>query len=220
MIGSRLGKANVHVIAYSVQAGQNDVAIGRLPLVLEGDSIRVEAETRSRTQLLTVFDVVHIPPSYSSSISYDKGTELETLNDQKAALEARVAVTDGQKYILEGYSESVKAGRITDLTNEQLEEFMDVYATRELKIYREKVRLQKEIEIIDTRVKDIRGKISSEEEEKRATGVTVVVLAEEDGLVDLILSYGEQTIRRLRKAFELIPHSPLSRSTGILVQLI
>jgi len=136
---------------------------------------------------------VHVPPSYSSSISYDKGTELETLNDQKAALEARVTAIDGQKSILEGFSDSVKAGRIKDLTNEKLEEFMDVFSTRELKMYEDKVRLRKEIEVIDTRIEDIHEKISSEGE-KRANGVTVILLAEETGPVDLILFYGKQSV--------------------------
>jgi len=111
----------------------------------------------------------------------------------------------------------VKAGRIKDLTNEKFEEFMDVFATRELKMYEEKVRLRKEIEVIDTRIKDIHEKISCEEGEKRANGVTVVLLAEETGPVDLILSYGKQS-RCRAKHCQLIPRFLLSRSTGILVQ--
>lgn len=86
----------------------------------------------------------------------------------------------------------MKEGRIKDLTYDDLEGFMDVYVTTESKIYEERVRLQKEIDVIETRTNDICGIMSSEKEEKRATGVTVVVLAEEDGLVDVILSYGEQ----------------------------
>lgn len=143
---------------------------------------------------------------------------METLNDQKAALEARVMAIDGQESILEGFSDSVKAGRIKDLTNEKLEEFMDVFSTRELKMYEDKVRLRKEIEVIDTRIKDIHGKISSEEEEKRANGVTVILLAEETGPVDLILSYGKQ--REPCEACQLMPHFLFSRSTGVLVQLV
>ena len=140
---------------------------------------------------MTVFDVVHVPPSYSRTSSYDKGTELGALNEQKAELEARIAAIETQKHVLEGYSETLKAGRIPNVTTEQLEQFMDIYSRRQVKTHEEKTSLQKEIETIDASVKEIIKNASSEEEGRRSTGVTVIILAGEDGSVDLTLSYGK-----------------------------
>ena len=165
--------------------------IGRLPVVLESDSIRVEVQTKSRTQYLTVFDVVYTQPSYTSTASYERGTELGTLNEQKAVLNARVAAIEGQKRVLEGYSDSLKEGRISGMTTERLEQFMDIYYTRQVKMYEEKCSLQKDIEVLDDSVKEILAKTSSEEEGERSTSVTVVVLAEESGPVELTLNYGK-----------------------------
>jgi hypothetical protein len=160
-------------------------------MVLESDSLRVEARTKSSTQSLTVFDVVYVPPSHSSTLSYDKGTKLASLEEQKATLEARIAAIEGQKRVLEGYSETLKDGRIPEVTTEKLVHFMDIYTTRQVKMHEEKSRLQKEMETISDSIKEIREKTSSEEEEKRSTGVTVVLLAEEDGQVDLTLYYSK-----------------------------
>lgn len=158
--------------------------------MLESDSLRVEAETRSRSQALTVFDVVYVPPSYVHTSTYDHETELDTLNEEKAELEARVAALTGQKTILEGYSGSLQAGRIRDVTTEELETFMDAYAVRQVKIHEGKARLQKDIYSVTSKIEEIRKKSLSEEEEKRSAGVTVIILAEEDGSIDVMLSYG------------------------------
>lgn len=62
-----------------------------------------------------------------------------------AILEACIEAIDGQKDILKGYLESVKEVHIKDLTYDDLKGFMDICVMMELKIYEEKVRLQKEV---------------------------------------------------------------------------
>ena len=163
---------------------------------------------------------MYVPPSYSTKASYDKGTELGTLNEQKAQLEAHMTAIDGLKSVLEGYSGSLKEGRIPNVTTEQLGRFMDIYTTRQVKMHEEKSRLKKEIEALDHSVKKILKKASSEEEEKRSAGVTVVVLAEEDGPVDLTLYYGKRPTSRT--FFDVLMTQLLmsSGSSGFMVELV
>lgn len=160
--------------------------------MLEGDSLRVEAETKSRTQAITVFDVIYVPASYATITTHTP--ETEALNEQKAELEARLDAIKGQKAIMEGYSESLQSGRIQDVTTEKLESFMDVYANKQVKIHEERTKLKKEIREVAKKLEEIRKKEHDGEEEKRSSGVTVVLLAEEAGSVDLMLSYGSSTV--------------------------
>lgn len=188
----------MYIHAYSFirsQAGQNDIKIGHLPIVLDGDSLRVESRTSDQTQHLTVFDVIHLPPSYSRTSlpeyeSPEVTTSRQTLLERKALLQSQLKANEGQKHILQGYSDSLKDGKMGEVTTETLEGFMDVYASRLGKMYEERKKLNKEIVEIETKVREMDEKKTREEEAKRAAGVTVVLLAEHDGPATLTLSYG------------------------------
>lgn len=152
--------------------------------------------TKSRTQAFTVFDVVYAAPSDISRRSHhtppdrDDDPQLHALRDLKAELDAGISALNGQKSVLEKYSDSLGDGRIADMTTEKLDSFMDLYVARHAKIFENKTRLQREMKDVEDKIKIMRAKQIEEETEKRSAGVTVVLLAEEDGSVDLMLSYG------------------------------
>ncbi len=58
---------------------------GCLPKVLESDSIRVETETTSPSQVLTVFDVIFIPPQ--SEYKFPQSDPFSKLEDRRVTLE-------------------------------------------------------------------------------------------------------------------------------------
>ena len=179
-----------------MQEGQTEITISRLPAVLQSDSLRVEVETKSASHGLTVFDVVHSPPTYDSTKRYDVGSELDALNEKVATLDARLIVLGTQRGILSSFGTSLGANdtegsTATKSSVETLEAFLDVFSTRSDKIHEETRALQIERNKLNERIADIRKTERTEREESRSTGVSVVLLAMEDGSAELVLSYGE-----------------------------
>ena len=210
-----------------MQDGQNEISISRLPNDLESDSLRVEVETKSASHGLTVFDVVYLPSTYDSSKTYDSGSELEKLNETVSRLDARLSVLGTQKGILGKFGDSLRATPHSDggaahggSSVETLEAFLDVFSTRHGKIYEETRSLQAEKATTQERINEILKKESSEQEESRSTGVSVVLLADEDGPAELVLSYGTLTLQYSVLEGSLLIDALYSRSGSILVQFI
>lgn len=74
---------------------------------------------------------------------------------------------------------------------ETLESFLDVYSTRQLRIFEERRTVQTELSDLRKRIEDIEKIRNSQRADTRSTSVNVVLLAKEDGSAELVLSYGE-----------------------------
>ncbi|KAF8332765.1 uncharacterized protein EI90DRAFT_2971572 [Cantharellus anzutake] len=166
------------------KAGQNEITISRLPKVLESDSIRVETETTSSSQALTVFDVVYIAPkSRGGSSGSDPFIGLE---DKRSTLENRLQTIERQSTILSSYAEGLSG---KDTSAEQLESFLEMYSARSEKLHALEQELRKEMADLSHELQEKRMQSNSEHEARKSAGVSVTILAEKEGPADLILSY-------------------------------
>ena len=141
--------------------------------MLEPDSLRVEVGTKSASPGLTVFDVVHVPPTYDYGRQYDVGSERGGLDEKLAALNARLTVLETQKSIFGSFGESLRASPLDNSTNGSspvgtLEAFLDVFSTRHSAIYEETRSLETEKSSVQERMSEIQRKDNSEQEAWRA----------------------------------------------------
>lgn len=181
------------------QAGQNEINIVRLPSVLLGDSIRVEARSpSSSSQHLTVFDVIHVPATYSyGSVSYEPGSALDTLHESKKTLKSRLVILKKQGQVLEGYSDGVKpvaseGGGVFPPAH--LESFLDIYGTRQAQINEQTRSVEREINKTQKDIEALEKELRVEKEEQNSTSITVIMLAEEEGSAELLLTYSTSRI--------------------------
>ncbi|KAF8315712.1 hypothetical protein DL93DRAFT_2166671 [Clavulina sp. PMI_390] len=173
----------------NVQSGQNSVAIKCLSSVLDGDSIRVQAETRSRSQDLTVFDVVYSAPATYTYVPTKVDTpETKALEKQKTTLGVRVKAVERNHALLKDYSHSLRAGRIQGVSSDQLASFMDMNLERDTQLWEQKQKLEEDIKELEDKIAGLSVKEEAVPPLLRS-GVTVVLLAKEAGPIDLIVSY-------------------------------
>ncbi|KAF9517235.1 hypothetical protein BS47DRAFT_1314494 [Hydnum rufescens UP504] len=167
-----------------LQAGQNEAVVSRLPASLESDSIRVETETTSASQSLTVFDVVYAPPGSPQNV--DEGDEISSLEERVSAVQSRHAFLTKQEKVLSSYSDTLSSQYANA---SQLASFLDLQRTTNRSIYEERTALDKEYKSLSKELDDARKRTNSEIQAKRASSVTVTVLSEEPGPAQLILIY-------------------------------
>ncbi|KAF8313123.1 hypothetical protein DL93DRAFT_2097955 [Clavulina sp. PMI_390] len=173
-----------------VKPGQNDIAIKFLSSFLEGDSIRVEAETTSYSQILTVFDVVYSAPNYSTTVATKADTpEVEALREEKSEKEMHLQTLERDEALLNGYSDSLRDGRVEHATSDSLLSFMGMRLEKQKELWKEKKQLQKEIKALGTKISSMGYVHVDEIPSTLRSGVTVVLLAEESGPVELVVSY-------------------------------
>lgn len=172
------------------QSGQNDLSISRLSQYLVSDSIRVEAEDESGSQRLTVFDVTYNAPSYSS-IPPDVVVELATLEEYKKDLNSRINILDKQQSVLRKYSDNIQpVGSGGGLFGpEMLEKFLDVYSARQTVIDEQLGAVHKDLKETNQKIHGLNQQTQIANASKRLPGVNIVMLANEDGAVTVILSY-------------------------------
>ena len=146
------------------------------------------------------------------------------MNEKVSRLDARLTVLGTQKGILGKFGDSLRATPHSDggaahggSSVETLEAFLDVFSTRHGKIFEETRSLQAEKAKIQKRVGEILEKESSEQEESRSTGVSVVLLADEDGPAELVLSYGTLLRPYLVSRDAVLIDASFSRSRSVLV---
>ncbi|KAF8332763.1 uncharacterized protein EI90DRAFT_2918099 [Cantharellus anzutake] len=166
------------------KVGQNEISIGRLPKVLESDSIRVETETASSSQALTVFDVIYVAPQLGGDSS--QSDPFKGLEDKRAVLQNKLDIIQRQSNLLSSYAEGLndKVKKV-----EQLESFLEMYSTRSEKSHALKQELSNELAGLTLELQERREQSNSEHEARKFAGVNVVILAEEEGPADVILSY-------------------------------
>ncbi|KAF8319062.1 hypothetical protein DL93DRAFT_2164755 [Clavulina sp. PMI_390] len=173
-----------------VKIGQNAIRIKNLSSFIDGDSIRVEAQTTSYSQGLSIVDVVYTPSTGVAIIGppIPQTPEVKGLHAEKAALEMRYGILESHQTLLTGYAGSLRDGRIESATNETLIPFMELNLEKQTQLWKEKQQLGKEIKVLADRIAEMRV------EEKFASPglgseVAVVLVAEEAGAIELVLSY-------------------------------
>lgn len=168
-----------------------------------GDSIRVEARSpSSSSQHLTVFDVVHVPAAFTPSayaygpVSYEPGSALDNLYEAKKTLISRQAILRKQGQVLEGYSDGVKpvASEGGVFPPAHLESFLDIYGTRQAQINEETRSVEREITKTQKDIEALEKELRLEKEEENSTSITVIMLAEEEGSAELLLTYSTSRI--------------------------
>lgn len=173
------------------QNGQNDLSISRLSQYLFSDSIRVEAESESGAQHLTVFDVTYIAPSYSSTPPSDVAAELVTLEEYKKNLDSRIDILDKQQAVLRKYSDNIQpvgsGGGV--FGPDVLERFLDVYSTRQTAIDEQLVALRKDLKETNQKINGLNQRSQVASAGKRLPGVNIVMLANEDSAASVVISY-------------------------------
>ncbi|KAF8313121.1 hypothetical protein DL93DRAFT_2081515, partial [Clavulina sp. PMI_390] len=174
-----------------VKSGQNDIVVKYLPSVLESDSIRVEAETTSYSQALTVFDVVYTAPTtYTPTPTMPDTPEVEALREEKSEKEMYLETLERDEALLNGYSDSLRDGRVEHATSESLISFMGMRHEKQKELWKEKRQLEKDIRGLGHQITLMGFKKVEDIPYALRSGVTVVLLAEEGGPVELVLSYG------------------------------
>jgi chaperonin cofactor prefoldin len=163
------------------------VDISQLPSRLDEDSIRVDGIGGNGGSTV-ISDVIYHPPSSNDSDTKHQKAVKE-LQKQKAELQRKLAVFERQAYILETYGKSLK-GEDTD--GPKLEEFLEIYATRQTSINTGSTDLKEKIATIDEEIRVERLKWNADNEGKRrAVRITVVIAAEQDGAAEICLTYCE-----------------------------
>lgn len=181
--------------------GQNDILVMNLPSCLDEDSIRVDGIGNA-----VIFDVIYrafCPSFLSTRLPHqnyaidspeplkdrdDSTNGIQDLKDEKARLEAELAILDGQSEVLSSYRKTL-SGKDTD--TETLISFLDKFASRQRQIHQETAQLRKELKEVDKQIDDASMAASPEQKNnaQRGTRVTIVVLAEGDGEAEISLTY-------------------------------
>ena len=102
-------------------------------------------------------------------------------------MENQLRTIERQNNILSSYADGLNG---KDTTAEQLETFLEMYRSRSEKFHALKLELSEELENVQREINEGRKKSNSEHEARKSAGVNAVILAEEEGFADVILSYG------------------------------
>ena len=102
-------------------------------------------------------------------------------------MENQLRAIERQRTVLSSYADGLNG---KDTNAEQLESFLEMYGSRSEKSHALKLELTKELENVRREIEEGRKKSTSEHEAKKSAGVNVIILAEEEGFADVILSYG------------------------------
>lgn len=181
----------------------------------------MEAECKSASQRLTVCDVIVVPPSYSQNVPNETGSEREALNDSRERLAARLEMLQKQELVLDQYSDDLTpAGEGRLWKPADLEAFLDLYSARRPSIYEQRTAAEKELKHIDKKLAELEDHANTLRAEMQLTGITVVMLAREDGPSTLILSYGESHLHSCLVALCILTgkYPFTSCYTGVMVQ--
>ncbi|KAG8699008.1 hypothetical protein FRC08_005554 [Ceratobasidium sp. 394] len=170
-------------VVVELKRGQNHVDIERLPSCINEDSIHVEG-----TGSAVIFDVIyHDPESVQKSSS-------TLLDDSPAAVSHRelYALEKERDIVREQFRFLSSYGRSLDskVTNsEEMARFLDMFSPRQSSV-------AKRLQELDVQIARTRKEYEAQKEvyesghsEKRCTKISIVVLAENDGRAELMLTY-------------------------------
>ncbi|KAG8990321.1 hypothetical protein FRB90_001809 [Tulasnella sp. 427] len=197
-------RAEVHrILPVELEEGQNEIKIERLPSGVDPDSIRVEG-----TGNAVIFDVIHSPPPpVVLTTDKTKNPALHALNQREADLDAEKDILNQQETILKDYSSTLKSGVANAA---KLAEFLKLYQEKKQQIF-------DELQTVDAKLREVHDEQDKVKKEfwadatgqKRQTSVTVVVLAQQKGKVELSVRYSgssfiEQKINLLIYFFDML----------------
>ena len=113
---------------------------------------------------------------------------MEGLKKRKRELTAQLAIFNRQAEVLQDYSKTL-GGK--DTNADQLDTFLDVYASRQATIDSKLMELEEDIKKVDKSIEDLTKSVGKDLESVRLRGVkiTIVVLASGDGEAELSLTY-------------------------------
>ncbi|CUA67825.1 Protein F37C4,5 [Caenorhabditis elegans] [Rhizoctonia solani] len=159
--------------------GQNHIRIERLPSGINEDSIRVDG-----TGTAVIFDVVYHAPSHDQTRSSTATTNLRRALE---GLQKERSIAQQQSEFLGNYGQTLDS-KSTNI--EDVQRFLDMFGPRQLAVARR-------IQELDTRIDEAREELNEVQRKEfedargaqRGTAVTVTVLAEADGPVELMLTY-------------------------------
>ncbi|KAL5636429.1 hypothetical protein ACGC1H_000407 [Rhizoctonia solani] len=166
-------------VKIDLKSGQNHIRIERLPNGVYEDSIRVDG-----TGAAVIFDVVYHAPSHDRDRSSTATTSLRCALE---ALQKECSIARQQSEFLGNYGKSLDSKSIN---TEDVQRFLDMFGSRQLATV-------KRIQELDTQIDKAREELNDAERKEfedargaqRGTAITVTVLAEADGLAELMLTY-------------------------------
>jgi hypothetical protein len=164
-----------------IQAGQNTIKIRALPSTIDTDSIRVSGLGEAR--LLDVVCTIR-----NNQFPYDQESHSEiirVLKAKKSVVQAEKHVLEHQADLLVGYGKTLSGEHITPSAMAQ---FLDSFAEQGCENAAAVSLLDQKILEIDRQIeKEMEKKVLKKGETKRQ--VTVVIAVEENGPVELKLTY-------------------------------
>ncbi|KAF8341996.1 uncharacterized protein EI90DRAFT_3031797 [Cantharellus anzutake] len=172
-------------IPVELKAGKNEVTVNKLPTILEPESIRVETESTIRDQDLVVFDVYHSNAA-SRSKKHDGDTLLLALRDRQATLKAKLTALNKQSEVLQKFGAGLSG---SDTRPEDLGKFLDMQFRVEEKLFTDVQSTNKELSAVQKDIDKATRASQSAHEEKKAIGVTAIILAGTEGPAEVILTY-------------------------------
>ncbi|KAF8592965.1 hypothetical protein BDV93DRAFT_612393, partial [Ceratobasidium sp. AG-I] len=168
-------------VRLDLKRGQNHVDIERLPSCIHEDSIRVDG-----TGTAIIFDVVyHNQPTRHTTAESDK-----TVSACRRALEALRKERDiarEQADFLGSYGRTLDSKSI-DI--EHVERFLDMFGPRQVAVAKRIQELDVQVVQAEKEYQGAQSKVYADAQgAKRATKITVTVLAEADGEAELMVTY-------------------------------
>ncbi|KZO92057.1 hypothetical protein CALVIDRAFT_504801 [Calocera viscosa TUFC12733] len=172
----------VRNVSIELEAGQSEVRISKLPTCMDESSLRVDGLGNA-----VIFDVIYEHVSPELNIPKASSEKVAALEAQEAALARELRVLTSQTTVLGEFSNTLSA---KDVNPAQLVEFMGILQERGMDLEERVETGQKKLEDVRGEIaRERRGQVPSEEAQKLATNVTVVVLAEKAGPAELIVKY-------------------------------
>ncbi|CAE6359614.1 unnamed protein product [Rhizoctonia solani] len=162
-----------------LKRGQNHIRIERLPSCIHEDSIRVDG-----TGTAIIFDVIY------HALSNDHATQASTNADLRHALELlqnERAIAQEQSEFLGSYGRTLNSKTVNV---EDVQRFLDMFGLRQLEVAKRIQELDLQIDKMQEELNEARRKEYEDfRGAQRGAAITVTVLAEMDGPVELMLTY-------------------------------
>ncbi|KAG8731521.1 hypothetical protein FRC10_001656 [Ceratobasidium sp. 414] len=169
-------------VKLDLKRGQNHVDIERLPTCINEDSIRVDG-----TGTAIIFDVVyHRQPSAPTPDDPHQEAIAVSLRVLESLQKER-EVAEEQSNFLNEYGKTLDSKSINI---EDVGRFLDMFGPRQIAIAKRIQELDVQIEEAEKAYNEAQAKVYADQQgAKRATKITVTVLAEVDGEAELLLTY-------------------------------
>ncbi|KAG8688394.1 hypothetical protein FRC09_012924 [Ceratobasidium sp. 395] len=170
-------------VVVELKRGQNHVDIERLPSCINEDSVHVEG-----TGSAVIFDVIYHDPSSTqkSSSALLDDSPAAVCHRELYALQKERDIVREQFRFLSSYGLSLD-GKCTN--SEEIARFLDMFGPRQSSVAKRLQELDVQVARMQKEYETQRDVYESGHSEKRCIKISVVVLAENDGRAELMLTY-------------------------------